>query len=84
MGGQHSETAWGVFHVHATEPVLLLGANRTLPHYPGILHAKLEQTPLQSLPHPMTPPKQSKTGDANRLLDFIQDPFASSCWAGQQ
>lgn len=83
-GGQHSEPAWGVFHVCATEPVLLLGANRTFPHYPGILHAKLEQTPLQSPPHPMTPPKESETGDANCLLDFIQDPFASSCWAGQQ
>ena len=66
------------------EPIVLLGAHRTFPHYPGILHAKLEQALLQSIPHPVTPPKQSDTWDENRLLDFIQDPFTSSCRAGQQ
>ena len=76
---------WGHFLcVRATEPVFLLGVNRTFPHYPGILPAKLEQTLLQSTSHSLTPPKQIETGDANRLLDFIQDPFTSSCWAGQQ
>ena len=76
---------FGVFLcVCAMEPIVLLGAHRTFPHYPGILHAKLEQALLQSIPHPVTPPKQSDTWDENRLLDFIQDPFTSSCRAGQQ